>query len=170
MNKEGTHAPQDPRAIANFILDACESIGITVTNLKLQKLMYFCHAMVLVKTGQPLMNPGFQAWRYGPVNKLVYSIFKVFGEQPITERATKLIIETGNTEICTNNLSTQTKAHISECLTIYGNISTGQLVKLTHIIDGPWYQIWETNKDKVNLGLAISDNVIKSHFLPKTLN
>jgi uncharacterized phage-associated protein len=38
-----TGGPYDPRAVANLMLDEADSSGIKVTNLALQKLLYFAH-------------------------------------------------------------------------------------------------------------------------------
>ncbi|URK89026.1 hypothetical protein LP421_15955 [Rhizobium sp. RCAM05350] len=34
----------DPRAVANLLLDEADRLGIKITNLALQKLLYFAHA------------------------------------------------------------------------------------------------------------------------------
>lgn len=78
--------------IANFIV----SLGIEskdyLTNLKLQKVLYFLNASFLVEKDKPLLDESFSRWTYGPVIESVYSEFKTYGSSPITE--TKPIIKT----------------------------------------------------------------------------
>ena len=75
----------DGRAIANFILDYCDSRGSRVTNLALLKLVYFCHVWSLIKLGRPLVRHKFEAWELGPVLPYLYRAFKKFDRAPIVE-------------------------------------------------------------------------------------
>lgn len=43
-----------------------------ISNIKLQKLLYFSWLEYYKRTGEPLFDEGFQAWRYGPVLPCVY--------------------------------------------------------------------------------------------------
>ena len=64
MSLEG---PYDARAISNLLLDMAGAGGIPVSNLALQKLLYFAHARHLVEVKQPLVTGYFEAWQHGPV-------------------------------------------------------------------------------------------------------
>lgn len=48
---------------------------IWLTNLKLQKLLYFAWIKYFEKTGKPLFDDEFEAWKYGPVVPSVYYDF-----------------------------------------------------------------------------------------------
>ena len=61
----------------------CERSGWSLTNLKLQKLLYISHMFHLGKTGEPLVNGHFEAWDYGPVSPFLYHKVKVFGSSPV---------------------------------------------------------------------------------------
>lgn len=78
--------------IANLIV----SLGIQsehyLTNLKLQKVLYFLNASFLVEKDKPLLDESFSRWTYGPVVESVYSEFKSYGSSPITK--TKPTIKT----------------------------------------------------------------------------
>ena len=74
----------DGRSIANFVLDFCERNGRTVTNLSLQKIVYFCHVWSLIELGKPLIRHKFEAWEYGPVLPYLYREFKGFDRSPIS--------------------------------------------------------------------------------------
>ena len=49
--------------------------GLCLTNLKLQKLLYFAWIEYFKKTGKPLFDDDFEAWKYGPVVPSVYYDF-----------------------------------------------------------------------------------------------
>src|SRR4249919_3603623 len=77
----------DARAIANYFLDRAEARGIKLTLMTLLKVLYFAHAWYLARTDKPLIAQHFEAWQYGPVNRLVYDQFKGLGKKPIESLA-----------------------------------------------------------------------------------
>src|SRR5215469_12461877 len=80
-------APFDPRSVCNLMLD--EARGALITNLALQKLLYFAHGQHLIETKEPLVTGYFEAWQFGPVHPAAYSAFKSAGDRPIRFRATR---------------------------------------------------------------------------------
>ena len=70
------------------MLDEADRSGIKVTNLALQKLLYFAHSIFLIEAKRPLVSGYFEAWQYGPVHPAAYSAFKTAGSSPIDFRAT----------------------------------------------------------------------------------
>lgn len=74
---------------AEHILAYSSKKGINLTNLELQKVMYFSFGEYLVKKGfnetiTNLYDEKFQGWQYGPVIKSVYQKYRLFGRYPIT--------------------------------------------------------------------------------------
>lgn len=49
-----------------------------ITNLKLQKLLYYCQANTLLSSELPLFKNKIIAWKYGPVVKEVYEKYSEF--------------------------------------------------------------------------------------------
>ena len=80
----------DGRMVANFILDFCEQRGRIVTNLALQKIVYFCHVWSLILLGRALVRHKFEAWEFGPVLPYLYREFKELDRAAINRRATRL--------------------------------------------------------------------------------
>lgn len=157
-------AMYDPRAIANLILEEGQLAERAVTNLALQKLLYFAHALFLVERKQPLVSGYFEAWQFGPVHPTVYQSFKSAGDQPITLRATAMNALTGaRSEIPTPSDPT-IRRHIQRVMMFYGALTPGRLVDISHAKDAPWHFVVENSKGKVTLGLRISDEVILDRF------
>jgi uncharacterized phage-associated protein len=73
----------DPRCIANLMLDESERVGQPLTNLALQKLLYFAHAIFSIEQGRPLVSGYFEPWEYGPVHPAAYRSFKSAGVQNV---------------------------------------------------------------------------------------
>lgn len=46
----------DVRAIANVVLDRAEHLGISVTNLSINKILYFAHGHFLAHFNKPLAS------------------------------------------------------------------------------------------------------------------
>lgn len=56
---------------------------VTVTPMKLQKVLYFVASEYAKKTGRSLFSEHFQTWEYGPVLQSVYREFKPFSKSAI---------------------------------------------------------------------------------------
>src|SRR5215216_2283072 len=98
----------DGREIANFILDYCDSRDRPVTNLSLQKIVYFCHVWSLINLGRPLVRHKFEAWEFGPVLPYLYREFKTFDRSPITSRATRIDQISGKMAVVEYRIDSQT--------------------------------------------------------------
>ena len=63
--------------VANFFIDLYNSVPEgQVTNLSLNKLLYFAQGHSLAENGKPLFDEPIEAWQYGPVVPSVYHTFK----------------------------------------------------------------------------------------------
>ena len=149
----------DGRAVANFVLDHADQVGIKVTNLSLQKLVYFCHVWSLIELGQPLVKQSFEAWEYGPVLQYLYREFKRFGGAPITDRAQQTNPLNGQREVVRHTLDPITEDLLKRVVGFYGRLHAGALVSLTHAHGGPWHRVWHQS-GRINPGMHIHDREI----------
>ena len=156
MGEEGF----DPRAVANFLLDARDFLGLATTQIELQKLLYFSHEAFLLRTRLHLVSGYFEAWQYGPVHPVVYSSFKASKGQPITNRATSRNIHTGEINQVRPLDDLESVRHVTETVARLSGLSAGQLIDLSHATGGPWHSTVESAKKSVALGLRITDDVI----------
>ena len=115
--------------LASYIIFKAGDRGIRVSNLKLQKLLYYCQAWHLAITGYPLFQERIEAWVHGPVVPLVFGSFKNYrwGDIPVPASAS---IESGSEELPIVD-------HVSEVLDVYGSMSGPALERLTHR-EAPW--------------------------------
>lgn len=148
--------PYDGRVIANFVLDYADRAGWQVTNLKLQKLVYFCHVWSLIEMDCPLIRHKFEAWQRGPVLPYLYREFKHLGDQPIRERALALDAATGTRQQATCELDDASLALLGRVLNFYGRLSAAVLVEMTHTQGGPWHKVWH-HKASIAPGMKIDD-------------
>lgn len=159
-----TAGPYDVRAIANLMLDEADREGIKVTNLALQKLLYFAHGIRLRQSDTPLVSGYFEAWQYGPVHPSAYRSFKAFGANPITSRATGKNPLTGQPRELPPPDDQAVISLVKHVVRSYGNLSPGRLVDLSHAKNSPWHHIVDKARTDVALGMRIPDNVIQERF------
>jgi len=153
----------DGRAVANFVLDFCDRKKRVVTNLALQKIVYFCHVWYLVEYKRPLIKQRFEAWTHGPVLQYLYREFKDFESKPITKRSVSLNISNGSYEIARLNVSNDELELIESVVEFYSRIKPGTLVELSHTAGGPWHVVWN-HDGEVNPGMKINDEDILSFY------
>jgi len=153
----------DGRAVANFVLDACSGQRIAVSNLALQKLVYFCHVWTLIEHGRPLIKQRFEAWEYGPVLPYLYREFKAYDRSPITGRATKIDPTNGDQVIVSYDFDRTTADTLRKVVSFYGRLSPGDLVSLTHAPGGPWYKVWN-HSGQINPGMKIDNGDIVNFY------
>lgn len=55
----------------------------SLTPLKLQKLLYLAQGWSYVWDNEAVFPEDFCAWQYGPVNEMVYEVFKKYGRSEI---------------------------------------------------------------------------------------
>jgi len=157
-------APYDPRGIANLMLDEAERIGLRVTNLALQKLLYFSHGIFLNETKKPLVSGYFEAWQYGPVHPVTYRAFRAAGSEPIGFRAHSQDILTGTPKPIPEPEDPVVRRLVQQVLNSYGKLSPGRLVDISHAKNSPWAFIVDKARTSVAFGLRIPDNVIVERF------
>ncbi|MEH1806384.1 Panacea domain-containing protein [Nostoc sp.] len=71
--------------VADYFIWLANETGSFISNLKLQKLVYYAQAWHLALNDTPLFPEDFQAWIHGPVIPALYQKYRLFGWQPILE-------------------------------------------------------------------------------------
>ena len=155
----------DVRDIANFILDYAEEKRFPLTNLALQKLLYFAHGWFYSLYEQPLIKNKFEAWQHGPVQRVIYNQFKSCKSAPIRGvRATYIDPASGEPVYRAHEIEPDHAFVIRSVLSKYEDYSAGQLVDESHAEDGPWEYVWKQAEDVVYPGMKVPDALILDHF------
>lgn len=153
----------DGRSIANFVLDFCDAADRKVTNLALQKIVYFCHVWSLIELNRPLIRHKFEAWEYGPVLPYLYREFKNYDRFPIVSRATQIDPVDGRHRIVPHAFDVETEALLNKIVAFYSRLRASDLVELSHSEGGPWHSVWN-HGGKVNPGMKIDDAKIQNFY------
>jgi uncharacterized phage-associated protein len=154
---------QNPKAIANLILDVGNSLGRRPSNLSINKVAYFAHGYYLAKYGKPLIDAKIEAWEYGPVFREIYHEFKKCGDKPVNFFARDFNPESEEIEVVKWELPPDEEQFLREVIASYLDMSAGYLVRLSHLADGPWDKAWN-HEGRVNPGMEISNDDILRYF------
>lgn len=164
-----TPPAHDPRAVANYILDACDLGGVCdVSNMKLQKLIYLAHRQHLGVFEAPLVKLGFEAWEHGPVSPIVYQCFKSCRSRAVDSRATMIDLESGRDVVVPHRLTSDQEAVMDTTLAKYGRMTASTLRELTHSPGSAWQMVWDRRMLECS-GTRINDKVILEEFESRVL-
>lgn len=112
-----------------------EEGGELLSNMKLQKLLYYCQGFYYAKFKEKLFEDKIFAWQYGPVVKDVYHNFKQFGSNGIPLDVADEIITLSDDEL----------KMIDEVFTYFNQFSAIKLMNMTHS-EEPWMSTHMTNE------------------------
>lgn len=154
---------QNPKAIANLILQVGKCLGRMPSNLSLNKIAYFAHGNYLAKYGKPLIDAKIEAWQYGPVFREIYHEFKKCGDKPVSFLARDYDPEIDDIVVVNWDLPKEEEEFLRGVISDYLKMGTGYLVRTSHLEDGPWYEAWH-HEGRVNPGMEISNEAILEYF------
>lgn len=112
--------------VAKYVINAFHEREDLITNLKLQKLLYYVQGWYLGLYGKEIFSEDFEAWVHGPVVPAVYHQYKSYRWYPITEEIKDI-----------SNISFDIRNHIDEVLNLYGTDTGWELERRTHL-ERPW--------------------------------
>jgi uncharacterized phage-associated protein len=98
-----------------------------ITNLKMQKLVYYSQGFYLAMYNSPLFNSPIEAWEHGPVCPELYRALKIYQANPLP----------AVDENCVEQLSEKEIDIITEVYGVYGQYSAWRLREMTHQ-ESPW--------------------------------
>ena len=132
---------------SKFLLTLINSeTGELVSNLKIQKLLYYAQGFVLAITDKKLFDDPIHAWTHGPVVPTVYEYYKKYQGSPIP-------VEHLNGDF--SIFSTDEKNIMEQVHNEYGQYSAWKLANMTHE-EMPW----KTTKSQEE----ITEEKLKRHF------
>lgn len=149
------------KAVANYILDVAKKRGFEITDMQLQKIVFFAHAVYFNQHHKPLISDPVMAWKHGPVIPSLYQAFRSFGNRPITTRAVEVEFGDWKDDLTIVEPQIQpddceTKEFLKDAVERLGKYSAWRLREVSHQKGGAWY---ETVKKYVEEGKEIPRNL-----------
>lgn len=151
--------------VANYIVNKSIDLGSPVSNLKLQKLLYYVQAAKMVEDNSldGMFTDKICAWKYGPVVESVYHNFKIYANMPIkgkikvrgVDLLEDLLAEEEYDPSSIIKLEDQTK--INEVIEAYLTVNAMDLVRKTHAED-PWKDAYQAKQ------AHIENEAIKNYY------
>ena len=119
----------DPLDAAKYFIVRAyeENKDAEMTNMKLQKLLYYAQSLHLALHDAPLFKDEIQAWRYGPVCPPAYHFYSQY-------ESAQLPIPSGNGF---SGLSSDVKELLEEVWSYFGLHNAQALSNMTHL-ETPW--------------------------------
>lgn len=133
--------------VANYFLaQVDEDAGDLISNLKLQKLVYYAQGFHLALYDKPLFREPIVAWVHGPVVPQLYHKYKEYGSGPLPRPQ----------DIDFSIYNDQTRDFLDEIYRDFGQFSAWKLRNMTHE-EPPWKKAAETKSE-------ISHDSLKAYF------
>jgi uncharacterized phage-associated protein len=124
------------RKVADYFLaNVDEDSGDSISNLKLQKLVYYAQGLHMGMRDSPLFGEPIEAWDHGPVVPGLYHDFKHRGHQGIAPPE----------QFSAEDYLPEVREILDAVLSVYGQFSAWKLRDLTHE-EPPWRETpWNGN-------------------------
>ena len=114
--------------VAKYFLSlADEDAGDLISNLKLQKLVYYAQGFHLALYDEPLFEEKIEAWTHGPVAPELYHTYKDYGANAIPRP----------TDMDFSIYDQHTREFLDEVYQVHGQFSAWKLRNMTHD-EPPW--------------------------------
>ena len=135
--------------VAGYFLQKANNDGNLITNLKMQKLLYYAQAWYLVNFDAPLFKEDIDAWNLGPVVRDAYNTFKMYRASPIKYEAAEheFIVFTE-----------EQKDYLDEFYDAFCKFSAHELVNMSHN-EPPWENASQNKSDNI-----ISHESMKKYY------
>ncbi len=142
--------------IAKEFVNMGISAGDPVTQMKLQKMVFFAQGLHLALHQEILCNEPFYAWKFGPVIPSIYQHYKKWGSSPIVEKP-----DLPDSSIPNNPdlLTSEERETIDYTWEITKNLDGITLSNWSHAANSPWAQAYSKGENTI-----ISNSIIKEYF------
>lgn len=127
----------------------------SITNKKLQKLLYYSQAWSVAINKHPLFKEKIEAWVHGPAVRNVYFNFRNFGYQPIKKNVFKKDIE---------KIDKKIRNFLDEIWRVYGKHDAQYLELLTHN-EKPWQEARQGLGTSESSDNEISLDIMRDYYL-----
>lgn len=131
-----------------------------LTHMQIQKLVYISHGWTLAIRGRVLTIDDPEAWRWGPVYRLIWNNLSYAGPYPVIDKIpdTSIAPYPGSTPQGWHDEDRQMVKRVYE---LYKHLEAFQLSALTHREGTPWREVY---RDGIGQDQYIPSFMIKDHF------
>lgn len=146
----GVSPPHTPAPIDVAVRVVYETIQTELEPIKLQKLLFFAHAIALAIFGAPLVQEPFEAWPYGPVVNSVYEVYHGWLPLPLKKQPS-------------TNGKTSPSEMVTECIRLavaaHGSDSASEIKWKSHA-----NPVWKSLKAPRKMHVKMPNSSLKDWF------
>lgn len=119
--------------VARCVIEYYHKMNRKITNMPLQKLLFFIEKASLKETGESMIKEDFYAWRLGPVIPTVYEAFAIYTSYnlPVPKKTQQSV-----------EISPKDQKFIEGVLNDYIDMPVWSIVEESHK-ETPWYYFYE---------------------------
>lgn len=126
--------------VARWFLAKAAAADADLSNLKLQKLLYYAQGRYLARTGRALFPEPIEAWDHGPVVSTVYHACKGYGSGPVG-----LDVLSGWSQAA---IDREAERILDAVWAEEGSLAAWKLRQMTHR-EAPWRDSFDGSRHKV---------------------
>lgn len=150
----------DSRDVAKYVVRVCNDNGTPISNLQLQKILYYVQGSFFAKFGRPAFYNDIVAWRHGPVVPEVYYMYNHNVAKKIKENYDEYVIP---------NAPDEDLKLIEETALEKAELDAWMLVAATHA-ERPWKVTYNTPTEGAGEDEVISTVLIEEFFTGECKN
>ena len=139
--------------IADWFLIRAAREGESLTQMKLQKFVYFAHGWHLGVYAEPLISDSIEAWQWGPVIKSLYDRYADYGSHGLPPP-----------DGMQKNVDSRTDALLERIWDVYHRFTANELSAMTHNPGTPWMQMRQNVRSMKVIGLGVIPNSIMEKY------
>ncbi len=129
----------DANDVAKYVITRCTLNGKPISDLQLQKILYYIQLNFVRHLGYRAFNNEIEAWAFGPVIPDVYMRYRGFGSSLIRQ------IYAGIERLFTDKEKNVADNVIRVCC----SLEPWELVDKSHCKGGPWDKVYKEGYKKV---------------------
>lgn len=156
-------------AVANAFIEIANEKGIDdLSQMKLQKLVFFAQSWSLRLYDEPLIEDFFAKWEYGPVVTPLYHATKMYGRSHISTLIGTLEHYDGGYRSVTpsvEGLNHNFKCLIDNIIKVYGGMTASALSKITHLPGSAWSKAGKSDSVLTNQMLKDCISIEEGRFM-----
>lgn len=149
--------------VCRYIINYSNEKRYGISNLKLQKLLYFVQAFFIITPPYGIcFKESIEAWDFGPVVPEAYHEYKQYGSGNIPPIKSYFVFSDSywvqEVPYNANIIAVDDQEKINQIIDMFSNYSATDLVRITHN-QAPWKKAYAPNQNNI-----ISIDSIKGYF------
>lgn len=139
--------------VSRYVINHSNKQGYFISNLKLQKLLYFIQVYFIIQSKKVCFKESIEAWDFGPVIPIAYREYKRYGCGHIPYISFYLVFDTNDIWNTSHRMkydekiiSTKDKKMINKVVDEFSKFSSVSLTELSQS-QIPWIEAYKSNKN-----------------------